>query len=261
MFFAARGHRLTSNHWHYQGEALELSNGEGVKARLRQLCDSWAARVESSGCLSPGEVLYGYIRRAIGYLDAPEYMECAVRFRGNGGAVKTLAFGNCLVRVTTGQGLVGYTNVVANGESVGGKCTFQPHQTSWSGEFLDGDFEWLMHPAATLRERALGHVSVRRASKRMELDLTFPSRWEEDNGRIVKVAIERDGQLLGCAMRSFNPIFAKGYRVGLWMRDEIPIFQSGVAIDLSDELWSGVLFAILGIWFCYKPIKGEGSSG
>jgi hypothetical protein len=95
----------------------------------------------------------------------------------------------------------------------------------------------------------------------MELGLKFPSRWQDDSGRIVKVDIEREGQLLGHAMRSFNPVFAKGYRVGSWMRDEIPIFQSAVAINLSDGLWSEVLFAILGIWLCYAPIKGKGSSG
>jgi hypothetical protein len=261
MFFVARGHRLASDQWRYQGEALQLNDGERVKARLRQICDPWAGRVESSGTLSAGEVLYGYIRRAKGYLDAPEYMECAVRLRGNDGAVKTLAFGNCLGRVTTSRGLVGYTSVVANGKFVVGKCSFQPHLTSWSGEFGDGDFEWLMNPGATLRERASGHVSVRRVSNRIELGLKFPSKWQEDSGRIVKVAIEREGQLLGHAMRSFNPVFARGYRVGLWMRDEIPIFQPAVAINLSDELWSGVLFALLGTWFCYAPIKGERSSG
>jgi hypothetical protein len=261
MFFVVRGHRLGLDYWHYQGETLELSDVEGVKARLRQLCDPWVGRVEAGGCLSAGEVLYGYIRYAIGFFNAPEYMECAVRLRGADGAVKTLAFGNCLGRVTTSRGLVGYTSVIANGEFVVGECSFKPHLTRWSGEFVDGDFEWLMHPGATLRERASGHVSVRRASNRVKLGLKFPSRWQEDSDRIVKVDIEREGQLLGHAMRSFNPVFAKGYRVGLWMRDEIPIFQSAVAINLSDGLWSGVLFAILGIWFCYAPIKGLGSCG
>jgi hypothetical protein len=47
MFVVARGHRLGLDYWHYQGETLELSDVEGVKARLRPLCDPWVGRVEA----------------------------------------------------------------------------------------------------------------------------------------------------------------------------------------------------------------------
>lgn len=251
---------MTSAQWRYKGEPIELSNAEGVKTRLRQLGDPWETLVEANGHILPDGVLYGRIKRTKGVWDAPEYTECELRLRSNG-EVKTLAFGNCLGRVTSNQGLVGYANITANKLRVVGQCIFQPNQTALSGTVTGGDFSWVLRPGATLREKASGYVSVKKPSGQIALDLAFPSKWEEDDGRVVKVAVTRDGQLLGHAMRSFNPVFAKGYRVGLWMRDEIPIFQAAVAIDLSDVLWNSLLLAIFGVWFCYAPIKGEKSTG
>lgn len=261
MFFVARGHRLSSTEWRYQGDAVQLNDANGVNARLQQLGLTWVAGLESSGHLNAGDVIHGCVKRAKGFYDAPAYIECTLRLRRNKRAPKTIAFGNCLARICSQHGLVGFASIVTKELSWKGQCSFNPHRTCLSGNSANTEFSWLLHPGRTLRERATGRVSVRQASGSVELDLKFPSKWEEDNGGIVKVAVEREGLLLGHVMRSFNPAFARGYRVALWIRDEIPVFEAAVPIEPASGVWDALLLAIFGTWFCYAPVKGERSSG
>jgi len=211
--------------------------------------------------LKSGDVLHARIKRAIGVFDAPEYMECLLQQRDGEAGDNALAFGNCIARVPAGGSATGFAHIACQALAAKCRCQFERYETIFEGHWGDGRLRWFMSRAETEGEEPAGTVRATEKSLCVELGLGFPSRRQEDSGRLIRVEVLHEGEVIGHILRSFNPVFHRSYRVGLWIRDVIPVYE--VARDMPDDslFQRAVIFAILGTWFCYAPIKGERSAG
>jgi len=135
------------------------------------------------------------------------------------------------------------------------KCSFENGNSVMEGGSDLARMKWFREEAAGSRERSSGKVIVESNRPTIELKLTFPSRRSEDGARTPKIEIHQDGELLGEARR-FPTMFESGFRIGLWAKDEVPIFRSAKTVACGQASWNGVVAACVGVLYCYSPIQG-----
>lgn len=253
MLFFARGHRLTSDNWFYQGRPVPLADDDGVLSRLKDINATRPIRRAEGNMMTMPDVLYGKVKRAISARGGREYVECSLRARHQRDTIE-IAFGNAIVGVSKGNNAGGFAMFRCADVSFEGRCISHLGNASIEGSFDGGAFSWTRIEPSSTKEKPVGEVNLRGDST-IRLELGFPSRIDEQGWGASKVSVKHGSTLIGHVIKSLNPIFTRGYRPELWFQDEVPVFHSNQRTALTGGPWQAVLAAIFGTWFCYRPVR------
>ena len=254
MFGIAQGHRLSDTRWYYKGRPIEFADHSAIVKRLDDIDSEQRIQFGSYASIQQGESLYVMIKRAISSRGAPEYIRYVLRIH-RGRKTWDVAYGNGLVKLTCGAVGTGFVTLITPAMAIKTKCSFANDNSVMEGGSDSMKVRWLRREAANPRECSTGEVILEANRATIELRLTFPSRRSEDSGRSPGIQIHQDGELLGEARR-FAVMFGSGFRVGLWAKDEVPVFRAAKILACGQVSWSGLVAACVGVLYCYSPIQG-----
>lgn len=254
MLSIARGHRLSATQWYYHGKAVDFSYDPAIEKRLHDIDAEQRIQLSTGEFVQQGENLYVMIKRAISSRGAPEYIRYVMRLH-RGRRTWDVAYGNGLTKLTCGTVGKAFVTLTTPCITIKARCSLMNGNSMMEGVSESTKISWSREEATGFREPSTGEVTVESNGAATALRMTFPSRRSEDSGRTPGIQIHQGTQLLGEARR-FPTMFESGFRIGLWAKDEVPVFRAARVLSCVGGGWSGLVAACVGILYCYSPIQG-----
>ena len=255
MLFKAKFHRLTSTKWFYRSIPVELSDFQAISKRLDDLNAVRHIPLGDPDFMLKNDTVYLKMHRAGGW-GVAEYCEFVIRLR-RGAAQYNLAYGNSLITPPTKIGNNGFVNLLSPQLILRAQCSIELGRKAMGSSEGESKVAWSLVESADIYKSSAGTVLVQRPNDSIDLTLQFPSPMNED-GRISEIYIRNGGKILAVAIQSLNPMFKKGYRIALWLKNEVPVLYVHETFPVDSLTWSGILAALTGIICLYKPLNSSG---